>query len=270
MQMTKDVQTITRRALGRSESRFLSSVGRLPSFSLADGRRVLGKRQGEYVRQFVDRLEEKGWVQRIKPGRFAVIPLSSTTGHAHVHEFLLAMELVQPAAVAYFSALNHHGFTEQLPRTVFVATDHRVAKPERHALGVTFRIVTLRKPRFFGLTKAWIDERPFMVTDREKTIIDALDLPRLAGGIGIVSEALRSSWLQLDEKRLRDYAIRIGNSAVAKRLGFLMEAHSVGDAEALRKAARLAHGYPALDPTVPAGGTYNRRWGLLVNAKVTG
>jgi predicted transcriptional regulator of viral defense system len=267
--MTDDVRNITRRALGRSEARFLTSVGRLPTFSLADGRRVLGKRQGEFVRQFVDRLEAKGWVQRIKPGRFAVIPLSSTTGRAPLHEFLLAMELVQPAAVAYFSALNHHGFTEQLPRTVFVATDHRVARPERHALGITFRLVTLRKARFFGITKAWIDERPFMVTDREKTIVDALDLPRLAGGMGIVSEALRSAWPQLDEKRLRAYAVRIGNSAVAKRLGFLMEVHGVGDAEALRKAARLAPGYPALDPTLPSKGTYNRRWGLLVNAKVT-
>ena len=48
-----------------------------------------------------------------------------------------------------------------------------------------------------------------------------------------------------------------------------MEALGVGDAEALREAARLAPGYSRLDPTLSAKGTYNRRWGLLVNARVT-
>lgn len=267
--MTNGERNITRRALGREEARFLTQVGRLPSFSLADGRRIVGRRRAEHVRQFVNRLQEKGWVQRIKPGRFAVVPLSSSSTTPQMHEFLVAMEFVKPAAVAYFSAMNHHGFTEQLPRTVFVATDHRVARPERQALGLTFRIVSLRKPRFFGLMKAWIDERPFFVTDREKTIVDGLDLPRNVGGIGTVTAALRTSWPQLDEVRLRGYVARIGNSAVAKRLGFLMEALGVGDAEALREAVKLAHGYSRLDPTLPAKGTYNRRWGLLVNARVT-
>ena len=178
------------------------------------------------------------------------------------------MEFVKPAAIAYFSAMNHHGFTEQLPRTVFVATDHRIARTERRTLGFTFRIVSLRKPRFFGLMKAWIDQRPFFVTDREKTIVDGLDLPRNVGGIGTVTAALRTSWPQLDEARLREYVARIGNSAVTKRFGFLMEALGVGDAEALREAVKLALGYSRLAPTLPAKGTYNRRWGLLVNARV--
>ncbi|MCX6543749.1 MAG: hypothetical protein NTV05_04970 [Acidobacteria bacterium] len=222
----------------------------------------------DQVRQFVDRLQRKGWVQRIKPGRFAAIPLSSSSRNPQIHEFLVAMELVTPAAIAYFSAMSHHGFTDQLPRTVFVATDHRTARPERRALGFTFRVVSLRKPRFFGLVKAWIDERPFFVTDREKTIVDALDLPRNVGGLGIVTEALRTSWHQLDEARLREYVTRIGNSAVAKRLGFLMETLGVGDVEALRETATLATGYPCLDPTLPPKGIHNRRWGLLVNVRM--
>ena len=60
---------------------------------------------------------------------------------------------------ACFSAMSHHGFTDQLPRTVFVATDHRVARPERSALGLTFRMVSLFKPRFFGVTQAGIGEQ---------------------------------------------------------------------------------------------------------------
>jgi len=152
--MTTSERNITRRALGREEARFLSRVGRLPSFSLADSRGILGKRRAEHARQFIDRLRGKGWLQRIKPGRFAVIPLSSTSANPQMHEFLVAMELVTPAAIASFSAMNFHGFTDQLPQTVFVATDHRVARSGRRALGFTFQIVSLGKPRFFGVTKA--------------------------------------------------------------------------------------------------------------------
>jgi predicted transcriptional regulator of viral defense system len=267
--MTNGERNVTRGALGREEARFLTRVGSLPSFSLADARRAMGTRQGEHARQFVARLQEKGWVRRIKAGRFAVIPLSSPSGSPQLHEFLVAMELVKPAAIAYFSAMNHHGFTDQLPRTVFVATDHRVNRARRRALGFEFQIVSLRRPRFFGVSKAWIDERPFVVTDREKTIVDALDLPRNVGGVGIVAAALRTSWNELNEPRLRDYVSRMGNSAVAKRLGFLMEALGVGDPEALRRKVCIAPGYSRLDPTLPPSGTHNRRWGLLVNATVT-
>lgn len=259
---------ISRGGLGRVESDFLAQAGLLPSFSVTDACRILGPRRAPGVGQLLDRLCSKGWISRIKRGRYAVIPLSSGSRSPQIHEFLVAMELVNPAAIAYFSAMNHHGFTEQLPHTVFVATDHRVSRADRHALGYTFRIVSLRKPRFFGVQRAWVNERRFMVTDSEKTIVDALDLPRYAGGIGPVQAALQTSWNEIDESRLREYASRIGNTAVAKRLGFLMEVLGVGDPEALRRSVRLASGYSRLDPTLPSAGKHNRRWGLLINARV--
>jgi predicted transcriptional regulator of viral defense system len=63
---------------------------------------------------------------------------------------------------------------------------------------------------------------------KEKTIVVALDLPRHAGGTGIVAGALRASWNQLDEARLRRYVVRIGNSAAGL--------------EVIRRA-RTKHGY---------------------------
>ncbi len=64
------------------------------------------------------------------------------------------------------------------------------------------------------------------------------------------------------------YAVKIGNSAVAKRLGFLMETLGLGNIEALRKVVILAPGFSPLDPTLPHHGKYNRRWGLLVNSEI--
>jgi len=130
-------------------------------------------------------LQSKGWIRRIRRGRFAVVPLSSGTDRSpQLHEFIVAMQLVEPAAIAYWSALNHHGMTEQLPRTVFVATNHPVRHPPSVVLGMSYRIVSVRPNKFFGVMKDWIDETPFNVTDREKTIIDGLDLPQYSGGMG--------------------------------------------------------------------------------------
>ncbi len=267
--MTNGMQNITKSPLGRTEAQFLARIGIHPTFSIEDARRILGHKESDPTRQFLERLQNKGWIRRIRRGRFAVIPLSSGESRTpQLHEFIVAMELVSPAAVAYWSALNHHGMTEQLPRTVFVATDHPVRRPPREVLGMSYKIVSLRPGKFFGIVKDWIDEMPFSVTDREKTIIDGLDLPQYVGGIEEIAKALSTTWTQLDESRLRKYAFKIGNSAVSKRLGFLMETLELGNVEKLRKAVKLAPGFSPFDPALPRRGKYNRRWGLLVNTEI--
>jgi predicted transcriptional regulator of viral defense system len=264
-----DHRNITRGQLGKIEAAFLAKAGVHPTFSLALARQMLGHTKDDPTPQFLERLQSKGWIRRIRRERFAVIPLSSGEGRSpQLHEFVVAMELVSPAAIAYWSALNHHGMTEQLPRTVFVATDHPVRRQPGDILGVTYKIVSLKPVKLFGVMKDWIDETPFSVTDREKTIIDGLDLPQYVGGVSEITKALTGSWKLLDEKKLRKYAAKIGNSAVAKRLGFMMESLRLGDVEVLRTETSRAPGFSALDPTMPKQGKLNRRWGLLVNAEI--
>jgi predicted transcriptional regulator of viral defense system len=264
-----DDRNITRGQLGKIEAAFLAKAGAHPTFSLALARQILGHTKDDPTPQFLERLQSKGWIRRIRRGRFAVIPLSSGEGRSpQLHEFVVAMELVSPAVIAYWSALNHHGMTEQLPRTVFVATDHPVRRQPGDILGVTYKIVSLKPDKIFGVMKEWIDEIPFSVTDREKTIIDGLDLPQYVGGVSEITKALTGSWKLLDEKKLRKYAAKIGNSAVAKRLGFMMETLRLGNVEVLRTETPRAPGFSALDPTMPKYGKYNRRWGLLVNAEI--
>ena len=268
--MTKVTQNITRSPLGRNEARFLAKMGTRITFSIEEARQVLGHKADDPTRQFLERLQQKGWIQRIRRGRFTVIPLSSGEKRIpQLHEFLVAMELVSPSAVAYWSALNHYGMTEQLPRTVFVATNHPLRHPCKEALGYTFKIVSLRPEKFFGIVQDWIGENPFRITDKEKTIIDGLDLPKYVGGVGEIAKALTSAWTELDEAKLIEYAAKIGNSAAAKRLGFLMETFKLGKPELFLKSTSLANGFSPLDPTLPKRGKYNRRWGLLINVEIS-
>ena len=269
--MNNNIQDRTRASLGSAEAAFLSKIGKKRFFTIEEARDVLGQEKGAPTGQFLDRLRHKGWVVRLRRGTYVAIPLSAgEDGNPLIHEFHVAMHLVNPAAIAYWTALNHHGMTEQLPRTVFVATNHLVRYPPKEALWFSYKIVSLRPHRYFGIEKDWIDDGPFDITDREKTIVDGLDLPEYVGGVGEIAKALRSSWKKLNHEKLFAYAARMGNVAVVKRLGFLMESLALGDSETLRKKVKLSTGFPALDPLMPHEGKHNRRWGLLVNVKDVG
>ena len=199
----KGTRNITRGSLGRSEAKFLARISGKVTFTTSEAQDLLGYKGKDSTQKFLERLQQKGWIRRIRRGRFAVIPLSSGESRTpQLHEFIVAMELVSPAAVAYWSALNHHGMTEQLPRTVFVVTNHPVRRPPGEVLGMRYKIVSLRPGKFFGTVKDWIDEMPFSITDREKTIIDGLDLPQYVGGVDEIAKALSSSWAQIDESKL--------------------------------------------------------------------
>lgn len=60
------MQNITRSPLGRTEARFLARIGIRPTFSIEDARRVLGHREDDPTRQFLERLQTKGWIKRIR------------------------------------------------------------------------------------------------------------------------------------------------------------------------------------------------------------
>jgi len=193
--VTNDTRKIRAEPIGPLESEFLTQAGPFGIFTLKEATRLLGPAQAKHVRTSIDRLVRKGWIGRIKPGLFAVIPLwSGASRTPQIHECLVAMELVRPAAIAFFSAMNYHGLTDQLPQRVYIATNHKVARLGRVSLGVTYKIICLRPARFFGMRKEWINEQPSLVTDQEKTIIDGLALPQYVGGVGTVATALATSW----------------------------------------------------------------------------
>ena len=267
--MINHLQTLSRGSLTTLEAQLLTALGPKRSFTVADAYQALDNEDRARIRQGLADLTVKGWLRRVKRGLYAILPLSSGSSPSpQLHEFLIAMALVTPAAIAYWSALNYHGLTEQTPRTVFIATDHPVNQRRLTAIGFSFRLVSVRPDKFFGLQQQWIDERPFSITDPEKTLVDGLDLPAYVGGVPEIVKAIALYGDTLNEERLCAYARQIGNSAVGKRLGYIMERLNFGNVDALIKEVPRRTGYNLLDPTQPANGPYCRRWGLRINTEV--
>jgi predicted transcriptional regulator of viral defense system len=66
--------------------------------------------------------------------------------------------------------------------------------------------------------------------------------------------------------RLVDYALRLGNGAVIRRLGYLLELYEIApqsDLARLRNA--LTATYVPLDPMLPKEGPHLRRWRVQLN-----
>ncbi len=214
-------------------------------------------------------LVQKGWLKSLSKGKYLIVPLGAGPERQYtVHEFLVAHHLAPEGYIAYWTALHHHGLTEQIPRTVWVATPKR--RKTKNVSGVTYEFVTLRPYKIFGQESVWIEGETVPVADREKSLVDGLDHPEYCGGIAEVAKTLHAAWLEEEVrlKRLTDYAHRMRNRAIFKRLGYLVERLSLpaeGFAETWQEA--LSKGYAQLDPTRPEEGRFDGRWRVQVNVR---
>jgi len=80
-----------------------------------------------YLLEALHHLRQNGWIVSLRRGLYALA--STVPGITPVHEFEIAMGLVDPAAVSHWSALHYHGLTEQVPRKVFVLRTTETSVP---------------------------------------------------------------------------------------------------------------------------------------------
>ena len=242
-----------------------------------DRARQLAPRAGlndDYLLEALHHLRRNDWIVPLRRGLYALS--SSVPGVAGVHEFEVAMELVKPAAISHWSALNYHGLTEQIPRHVFVLTTTDVSVPRKQASdgaggrggypanGTVYRFVQVQPKRYFGTERIWVGDARVSMTDLERTMLDGLAMPQHCGGFGEVIHAFGEAMGQLDLERIVEYAQRLG-PAVAKRAGWVLELHGCEAPQLEELAAFPINSHRKLDPTGPRKGAYNNRWMLQEN-----
>ena len=243
-------------------------------FATADAYAIRGR--GRATRDALERLVRKGWLERIAKGKYLIVPLEAGpertwTESAHV----IAGALVSPSMISYWSALAYWNLTEQVPHVTYVQTTSRKDERTPTILGMRFRIVRVRSPKFFGGHRCYSRGGPAVVTDREKTILDCLDRPDLCGGVEEVARALVTSDGDVDWNRVTDYLCRFGSGAVVKRLGFLAEhlklAHPPEPSMLARWRELLTAGIGKLDPSSPRRSHRTvTRWRIAVNLPEAG
>ncbi len=213
----------------------------------------------ESLHVLLSRLEKRGWIERIERGKYMIIPLGGEKGEYTVDEYIVASILAQPYCIGYWSALNYHGFSEQIPTTVFIQTTARKKQRKKKIFGVDYRMIRLKKEKFFGIETFWSGDEQVNITDKEKTLVDCLDKPKYCGGVIEVAKGVRSQ--DFDEKKIRGYIQKIGNTGVLRRFGYLCDLYGLD----LDLPSIDAKNYLKLDPSLSDKGYRNSRWRLKIN-----
>lgn len=218
------------------------------------------------ARRIASDLADKKWLERLESGKYLIIPLEAgEKGEFTEHEFIIASDLVEPYYIGFFSALNFHGFTEQVPYTVFVATTKQKTSLDLH--GLEYHFVTLTETKFFGAKEYAIGNKRVQISTPEKTLIDSLDHLGHSGGLEEVSKVFNNLGEDFSFDRLVNYALKFGNGAVLKRLNYLLHLFEIDLEDQLLAKLKddMTKGYSLLDPTKPDRGPYKQKWKLRLN-----
>jgi len=166
--------------------------------------------------------------------------------------------------IGYYSALSHHGLTEQVPRTVYVVTPTRAKTREIH--GVPYRTTTVTEPKFFGFEPVSIDGTTVHISDIEKTLVDCADHPEFCGGLRELATAMRNADEQgCDWDIVGEYLERLDNGAATKRVVYLADQIGLNLPDREKLVASFTSGYSLLDPTRPDTGSTDSTYRLQIN-----
>ena len=81
------------------------------------------------ARVALHRLMKKKLLAPIERGKYLIIPLEAGLEREWTEDpYLIANALVHPAAIAYWNAIRHWNWTEQIPRITYVQTTRRKSK----------------------------------------------------------------------------------------------------------------------------------------------
>jgi predicted transcriptional regulator of viral defense system len=265
-------------------TRSLSTQESKVVLALTEGRRREATR-GEIVRllggsdkaadHVIESLRRKGWLERASWGEYLLVPPEQgpdALGNSNL--LALASRIADPYYIGFGTAAAHYGLTTQHRKVIFVVTPVRLRAREVGESRV--RIVNLSANKFFGFESVDVLGYKVMISDREKTAIDCIDRPALAGGVGEAATILATASRRFDWNKAADYLERINSGALARRFGWLAGYVKADIPPAVRDrvltlAARSRKTWLGPDPAraraVQDAIGYDETWRLFVNVK---
>ena len=170
----------------------------------------------------IESLRRKGWLERASWGEYLVIPPDDGPDAMGESNLLaLASRIADPYYIGYGSAAGHYGLTTQHRRVIVVVTPAHL-RGRRVGEG-RVRVVNPKPGKFFGFGPVDVFGYKVMMSDREKTAIDCIDRPALAGGVGEAASILATASGRFDWPKAADYLERIDSTALVRRFGWVMD-----------------------------------------------
>jgi predicted transcriptional regulator of viral defense system len=182
------------------------------------------------------------------------------------NSYVIANVLLKDSVVAYWSALNLHQLTEQIPNVVYVQSPNR--KSDKKVFNVRYKFIQVKEEKVCGIMQMGYGNEAFRITDIEKTLLDCFDLPQYSGGY---EELIRAFYrAKVSSSRLLAYGKQMNNLSALKRLAFLSELFDMKGFSAFQSGVQkmVNNRYSLLDPLGLNEGEFNARWRIRVNIPV--
>lgn len=222
------------------------------------------------ARKVIHNLLRKGWLTRLKGGRYMLLPPEHGPENlGESNALALASAIVEPSYVGWWAAAAFHGFTTQKPAAVSVAVLKQY--PSRIVEGTEVRFVTLTGRKFFGFESYDLYGRTVTLSTPTKTLVDCVDHPELAGGPAELARIVFGASTELEAETVLDVAVSMGSTALLKRLGFMMDLVGWRCPEGVRRRLRSAipsstRSFLGRRERRPDDIGYVPEWGLIVHA----
>ena len=210
------------------------------------------------------------------------------TRNLSINEHELLFELHPYAALSHLSALQYHGLSieRETYLTMSVPSDGRGDLLPLGTRGLDWegaelpsgsipktvlntRVLTKRvnPADYFGLIEVEPRAIPLRYTGLERTLIDAIQSPRLCGGV----EAALSAWFEgserIDVNAIVRQVERLNIAILRQRIGFLLEELGLTHSHLTHWQQQSQRGGSSrLVASLPFSSTYNERWNLSLNA----
>lgn len=254
--------------IGKLDRERLAAIlrGTKGTVSVAQAASILGVSPTNAAKM-LSRWHKKGWLSRVTRGLYVPVPLEASSANVSLEDpWQIAASLYAPCYIGGWSAAEHWDLTEQIFRTTVVMTQRTPRDRNPVIKGTTFLLCSISEKKMFGLKTIWRGQIKVSVSDPTRTILDMLGEPRLGGGIRSVNDMLLN-YLRSEAKNLDlliGYADQLGNGAVFKRLGFLLERYAPNEQGTIERCGqRLTKGNTRIDPKQPAERLVSR-WRLWV------
>jgi predicted transcriptional regulator of viral defense system len=264
--------TFQARSLSPQESRVVLGLSErgLKGVAREDIIKLLGA-SPKAVDNIIESLRRKGWLERASWGKYLLIPPDQGPEALGNSNLLAQASLIaEPYYIGYGTAAVHYGLTTQHRNVIFLVTPAH-ARPRRVG-DAKVRIVNPSASKFFGFEPVDVFGYKVMLSDREKTAIDCVDRPALAGGVGEAAVILATASRRFDWKKAADYLQRIESGALVRRVGWLADHVKADMPSDVRerllgltgRSTRAWLGPAPKHPVLRAIG-YDQTWRLFVN-----
>jgi predicted transcriptional regulator of viral defense system len=221
------------------------------------------------TRRFLAYLTDAGWLTRIRRGLYATVPLDIAEPSGWREDpWIVATKVFSPFYIGGWSACEHWNLTDQIFKETLVITSKPTRRRHIEIQDGPFYAKVVDRDKIFGTVIVWRGRTRVPVSDPARTIVDILDDPNIGGGIRHIADILRAylSHERRNDSLLLEYARKLGNRTVFKRLGYLLEATTVSDNKLIEACRQeMSSGFSLLDPGAPRKGRFMRRWNLRIN-----